>query len=109
MKPINLTTLFTTPLNNIAQTRQIGFSGNELRAFPSELTSGVQDSYTTNPLLGRVTNIGNLMMAMQSGEVQNLLKENGLPQKLNTNALGAISNHSQGTRILAAKIASNMN
>lgn len=109
MKIFNLTTLFTTtPLNNVASAHQIDISSNGLKAFQPAFSSGV-DSYTTNPLLRQVTDVNNLEKAMQSKDVQAILQENGLPNKLNPKALSSIASHSQKTRILAAKIASNLN
>ncbi len=105
----NLTNLLTTtPLNNIAKSNYVKFKGNELKAFQFENSSSIKDSYTTNPLLAKMTDVARLENAMQSSEVQSILTENGIPNKLNTKAIKTISEHSQAARVLAAKIASNM-
>jgi len=110
MTIFNLTTLTTTPLNNIAlKPAQIGFRGNEIKAFPlQEYSNGNQDNYITNPLLSRVLDVRKLEAAMKSPEVQAILRENKLPNKLNKKAIETITSHMQDTRIIAAKIASNI-
>jgi len=109
MAIFNLTNLFnTTPINNIAQTGQVRFKGNELKVLKNGTSSEVGDSYVSNPLLKETLDINRLNIAMNSPNVQNFLKANNLKAKLNEKAIPDIANHSTDAKNLAVRIALNM-
>ena len=110
MKPINLTTLFTTPLNNAALIQQTGFKGSGITTFrPGEIERS-QDNFVSNPLYTNFEDAKSIEKAAKSNErIMQLLKENGIKLEVNTEELAALKKgHLSDARIIAAKIYSNL-
>ena len=87
MKPINLTTLFTSPVNNAASVSQTGFKGSGLQTFRGEY-GRVGDNFTSNPLNSTFKSKAEIeQMAKSSPRIMALLKEYNIPLKVNIEAL----------------------
>ena len=107
MKPINLTTLFTTPVNNTAFVQQIGFRSSGISTFRYNETGLPQDNFVSNPF-GPSLNAAEIeRLAKSSPRIMALLKEYNIPLKINIEALENMikpKGHLSKTRIIAAKI-----
>jgi HD-GYP domain-containing protein (c-di-GMP phosphodiesterase class II) len=104
----NLTTLFTTPLVNTAPPQQIGFRGGVTQPFQVGVPNGMQDVYTTNPLYSNFRTKEEIeQLAKSNPRIMQLLKEYGIPLKVNIEELEALKKgHLQETRVLTAKMSS---
>ena len=103
----NLTTLFATPTVNTAQ--QIsGIHGTSVRPFQTTEQTGLQDRFSTNPLYGNFKTKQEIeQLAKANPRIMQLLKEYGIPLKVNIEELEALKKgHLQDTRVLVAKMSS---
>ena len=110
MKPINLTTLFTTPLSNTAQIQQTGFKGSDIRTFNYNEVGFPQDNFVSNPLTSDFSDRSKIeRIAKSNPRIMQLLKENGIKLRVNLDELKALQKgHLNETRVIAAKICSNI-
>ena len=87
MKLINLTTLFTSPVNNAASISQTGFIGSGFQAFRGEY-GRVGDNFTSNPLNSTFKSKAEIeQLAKSSPRIMALLKEYNIPLRINMEAL----------------------
>lgn len=87
MKLINLTTLFTSPVNNAASISQTGLIGSGFKAFPGEY-GRVGDNFTSNPLNSTFKSKAEIeQLAKSSPRIMALLKEYNIPLRVNMEAL----------------------
>ena len=109
MKLINLTTLFTTPLNNTAQIQQTEFKGSGIGTFKYNGFEIPQDNFVSNPLNSNLDAASIERIAKSNPRIMQLLKENGISLKVNYDELVALKKgHLNDTRVIAAKICSNL-
>lgn len=110
MKPINLTTLFTSPVNNTAFINQTGFKGSDIRTFNYNEINRSQDNFVSNPLYTNFEDAKSIEKAAKSNpRIMQLLKENGIKLRVNVDELKALKKgHLNDTRVIAAKICSNI-
>ena len=107
----NLSTLFTSPLNSAALQQPVAINNSEKAAvFRFGEITPYNDSFSSNSLYVNFKGKSEIeTMAKSNPRIMQLLKENNIPLKVNIEELEALRNgHLQSTRILAAKIASNM-
>ena len=109
MTSINFSTLFTNHINGTAFPAQIGLNGSTVQTFKNEL-NGFGDGFTSNPLYANFKSKTEIeALAKSNPRIAQLCRENGIPIKINIEELEALKNgHLKNTRILAAKIASNL-
>ena len=110
MTTVNFLTLLTTPLHNFALPKKTEINGYEYHLFQTQENFQTDDTFVSNPLQtafkGRVE-IEN--MARSNPRIVQLCKEYGIPIQANIEELEALRRgHLQNTRVLAAKICSNM-
>ena len=87
MKLINLTTLFTSPVNNAASISQTGLIGSGFQAFRGEY-GRVGDNFTSNPLNSTFKSKAEIeQLAKSSPRIMALLKEYNIPLRINMEAL----------------------
>jgi len=105
----NLTTLFTTPLVNSAP-QQVGFRGGVTQPFQTNESIGVQDRFSSNPLYSHFRTKQEIEQCARSNpRIMELLRKYDIPLKVNVEELDALKKgHLQETRILTAKICSNL-
>lgn len=109
MKLINLTTLFTTPLNNTAQIQQTDFRGSGIGMFRYSGFEPQKDNFVSNPLHSNLDAAEIERISRSNPRIMQLLKENGIPLKVNYDELVALKKgHLNDTRVIAAKICSNL-
>ena len=109
MTLINLTALFSTPqVNTALQTN--GIHGSGVRPFQTVELTGLQDKFSTNPLYDNFRNKQEIeLLAKSNPRIMQLLKEYGIPLKVNVEELEALKKgHLQETRVLAAKMCSDI-
>ena len=107
----NLSTLFTSPLNSAALQQPAVINNSEKTAvFRFGEITPYNDSFSSNSLYVNFKGKSEIeTLAKSNPRIMQLLKENNIPLKVNIEELEALRNgHLQSTRILAAKIASNM-
>ena len=95
-------------INNNFAIPHLGFKSNADTYTP--VTSPVKDSYVTNPLYKKFGTKQEIEASAKSNpRIQEILKENNIPLKVNEKELEKLKNgHLQRTRITAAKIYSNL-
>lgn len=110
MASINFLTLLTNPLFGAAPQKNIEIQSSKLQAFQFNETPQIQDRFLTNPLYQNFKSKVEIeQLAKSNPRIMQLLKENGIPLKVNIEALEALkAGHLKDTRIIAAKIASNL-
>lgn len=109
MKPINLTTLFTSPLNSAAFIQQTNFKGSNIGTFGYNEVSLPQDNFVSNPFGSNLDAESIERLAKTNPRIKQLLKENGVPLKVNYDELVALKKgHLNDTRVISAKIYSNL-
>lgn len=89
MTKINFSTLFTTPINNAAQTPKVNFRSSTLpNAFEYEGLESNKDKFSTNPLYANLKSKAEIeQMAKSSPRIMALLKEYNLPLRVNMDVL----------------------
>ena len=109
MSLINFSTLFTNHLSSAASTGQIGFNGSTARVFQGGSVE-FADAFTSNPVYTNFKSKTEIeQLAKSNPRIAQLCSEYGIPIKANMEELNALRNgHLKDTRILAAKIASNL-
>ena len=109
MSLINFSTLFTNHINSTASIGQIGFKGSTSGAFQGSSVE-FTDGFTSNPVYTNFKSKAEIeQLAKSNPRIAQLCSEYGIPIKANMEELNALRNgHLKDTRILAAKIASNL-
>lgn len=110
MTRINLSTLFTTPFGSSVSNQSVNFRGSEYGYVFRLDGAEFGDRFNTNPLysvLGDETTI--MQKAKSNSKIMQLLNSKGLSLQVDMKTLDALKRgHLYNTRILAAKIASNL-
>ena len=110
MASINFSTILANPLFNAAIKPNLNFKSSKIQAFQFEDFTANQDKFATNPLYANFKGKTEIeQLAKANPRIMQLLKEYGIPLKVNIEELENLKRgHLQDTRVLAAKIASNI-
>lgn len=89
MTKINLSTLFTTPVNSNVQNNPINFNGKfGISTFSNDGLAPYKDQFSTNPLYNHFKSKAEIeRLAKSSPRIMELLKVYNLPLRVNMEAL----------------------
>ena len=110
MTSVKFSTLLTTPLFNAANIRQTELKGSDFGVFTIRETEPILDGFVSSPMQVAFKSRAELEYIAKSNlRIVQMCQEYGIPLKVNIEELETLrQGHLQNTRILAAKICSNM-